>query len=219
MVEGLIGKKIGMTQTFDESGNVHPATVIQVEPCTVIQKKTPEKDGYSAVQLGLLDERENRANKPIAGHLKKAEVPGVKILREFRFVDSGDVQEGTRFFVDIFSAGEKVDVTGLSKGKGFAGVIKRWGFSGGKATHGSMFHRAAGSIGQSAWPSRVIKGKRMPGHMGNSRVTVKNLQVLEADKEKSLLVLRGAVPGANGGYLLIRKKGFDTNPPKEDKKE
>jgi large subunit ribosomal protein L3 len=210
MIEGLIGKKIGMTQTFDEQGNMAPITVIKVGPCTVIQKKTKEKDGYSAIQLGLVEEKgQKKATKPLVGHYEKSGVPPMKILREFQFAEKGEVKEGDQFFVDIFQVGEKVHVVGTSKGKGFAGVVKRWGFHGGKATHGSMFHRRPGSTGASAYPSRVMKGKKLPGQLGNSRVTVKNLKVIEADKENNLLIVKGTVPGARGGYLLIKKAYFD----------
>jgi len=217
MVEGLIGKKIGMTQTFDEQGNMAPITVIKVGPCTVIQKKTKEKDGYSALQLGLVEEKgQKKATKSLVGHYEKSGAPPMKILREFQFAEKGEVKEGDQFFVDIFQVGEKVHVVGTSKGKGFAGVVKRWGFHGGKATHGSMFHRRPGSTGASAYPSRVMKGKKLPGHMGNRRVTVKNLKVIQADKENNLLVVKGTVPGARGGYLLIKKAYFDPDSPMHD---
>jgi large subunit ribosomal protein L3 len=217
MIEGLIGKKIGMTQTFDEKGNVAPITVIRVGPCTVIQKKTKEKDGYSALQLGLIEEKgRKKATKPLVGHYEKSGVPPMKILREFQFAKKGEVKEGDQFFVDIFQVGEKVDVVGMSKGKGFAGVVKRWGFHGGKVSHGSMFHRRPGSTGASAFPSRVTKGKKLPGQLGNSRVTVKNLMVIQADKENNLLVVKGAVPGASGGYLLIKKVNFHPEAPIPD---
>jgi len=210
MVEGLIGKKIGMSQTFDADGNVVPITVIKAGPCTVIQKKTKEKDGYAAVQLGLVeDEGVKQPIKPQLGHFKKAGVPPVRILREFRFEEEAEIKEGDQVLVDIFQEGEKIHVVGTSKGKGFASVIKRWGFRGGKASHGSMFHRTPGSIGASAFPSRVVKGKKMPGHMGHNRVTIRNIIIVQADKENNLLVVKGAVPGANGGYLLVKKADFN----------
>ncbi len=209
MVEGLIGKKIGITQTFDEQGNVFPVTVIQAGPCAVFQKKTEKKDGYFSIQLGFIEERgRKRPNKPLTGHCEKASFPPPKILREFRFIDQAEIKVGDQFFVDIFEKGEKVHITGRSKGKGFAGVVKRWGYHGGKITHGSMFHRAPGSIGASAYPSRVVKGKKLPGHLGDSRVTVRNLIVVQTDKENNLLVVKGSIPGANGGYLLIKKANF-----------
>ncbi len=211
MVEGLIGKKIGMTQSYDAEGNAFPVTVIKAGPCTIVQKKTKEKDGYVAVQLGLVEERTlKRPNKPIAGHFKKAGIPPVRVLQEFRCGGETEIKEGDQVFVDIFQAGEKVHVTGTSKGKGFQGVVKRWGFRGGRASHGSMFHRAPGSIGASSFPSRVLKGTRMGGHMGCERVTVRNLTVLETDKENHLLLVKGAVPGPRGGYVFIRKQVYKT---------
>jgi large subunit ribosomal protein L3 len=214
MVEGLIGRKIGMTRTFDETGNVIPVTVIKVGPCTVIQKKTVEKDGYSALQLSLVEEMGNkRPSKPLIGHYSKSGIPPAKLLREFRFKEQEEVKEGDQFFVDIFQVGDRVCVTGTSKGKGFAGVMKRWGFHGGKASHGSMLHRAPGSIGASAFPSRVVKGKKLPGQMGNERVTVKNLTIIEADRDNNLLMVRGAVPGASGSYLMIKKVDFRPEEP------
>lgn len=216
MVEGLIGKKIGMSQIFDEKGNIIPMTVIKAGPCTIIQKKTEEKDGYSALQLGLVEEKGmKQPPKPVQGHFKKAGVPPVKILREFRFGRGEEIKEGDQILVDIFQEGEKVHITGTSKGKGFASVIKRWGFRGGKASHGSMFHRAPGSIGASAFPSRVVKGKKMPGHMGHRKTTVRNLTVVQTDKENNLLIVKGNVPGARNEYLLVKKANFDIHAPAE----
>ncbi len=226
MVEGLIGKKVGITQSFDEQGNVFPVTVIHAGPCTVFQKKTKEKDGYFSLQLGFIEEKGvKKPNKPLVGHSRKAGVPPQRILREFRFNEQVEVKEGDQFFVDIFKVGEKVHITGRSKGKGFAGVVKRWGFHGGKGSHGSMFHRAPGSVGASAFPSRVMKGKKLPGQMGGKGVTVKNLVVIKTDKEKNLLVVKGAVPGVKGGYLSIRKAKFEPRAveekpkPSEEKKQ
>ncbi len=220
MLEGIIGKKVGMTQTFGDKGNVFPVTIITAGPCTIIQRKTKEKDGYVAVQIGLQDEKEiKQVNKPLEGHFNKAGVPPFKFIREFPLDEKSEVKEGDLIFVDIFSVGDKVDVIGTSKGKGFAGVIKRWGFKGGKATHGSMFHRRPGSIGASAYPSRVMKGKKLPGQMGNRRVSIKNLTVIEADKEKNLLVVKGSVPGAAGGYLLIKKSKQKMDSPTKGKEE
>jgi len=220
MVEGLIGKKIGMSQTFDKEGNVVPVTVIKAGPCTVIQKKTRERNGYAALQLGLVEDKGvKRPTKSQLGHFKEAGVPPVKILQEVLFQEGAEIKEGDQIFVDIFQEGEKVHVVGTSKGKGFAGVIKRWRFRGGKASHGSMFHRAPGSIGASAFPSRVFKGKKMPGHMGHERVTVRNLTVIQADKENNLLVVKGAVPGAQGGYILVKKASFYLQASKKDNKE
>jgi large subunit ribosomal protein L3 len=220
MVEGLIGKKVGMTQIFDDNGNVIPATVITAGPCTIIQKKTEKRDGYSAVQMAFIEDKPRKhATKPVVGHYQRANIPPTKVLREFKFDNQSEVKEGDQFFVDMFDIGEKVHVIGTSKGRGFAGVVKRWGFKGGKATHGSMHHRRPGSVGASAYPSRVMKGKKLPGHMGDERVTVKNLSVVETDKEKNLLVVKGSIPGARGGYLLIKKANFEIKSSNEEKKE
>jgi large subunit ribosomal protein L3 len=209
MVEGLIGKKVGMSQSFDENGNVYPVTVIQAGPCTVIQKKTKDKDGYIALQLGLVEARPVRKpNKPQTGHFLKSEAPVLRFLREFSCTDATELKEGDQVLVDIFAVGDTVDVVGTSKGKGFQGVIKRHGFAGGKESHGSMFHRRPGSIGASSYPSRVMKGMRMAGHMGHDRVTAKRLTVVEMDKDNNLLVVKGAVPGPAGGYVLIKKENF-----------
>jgi large subunit ribosomal protein L3 len=208
MINGILGKKIGMTQLFDPNGTVTPATVIKAGPCVVVQKKTTAKDGYDAVQLGLVEfVKENRVNQAMKGHFKKANVPPVKFIKEFRLKESSEsTAVGSKVLVNLFSPSDKVDVIGISKGKGFAGVIKRHHFAGGAATHGSMFHRAPGSIGSSAFPSRVFKGMRAAGRMGQDRVTMRNLEVIEVDAENNILVVKGAVPGANGGYLLIKKK-------------
>jgi large subunit ribosomal protein L3 len=209
MVEGLIGKKIGMTQTFDPDGNVVPVTVIKAGPCTVIQRKTKDKDGYEAVQLGFVEDKGlKKTTKPRIGHFKKSGIPPVRVLREFRFAAQAEIKEGDQVLVDIFKEGDKVYITGTSKGKGFAGVVKRYHFRGGGAAHGSMFHRAPGSIGASSYPSRVVKGMRMGGHMGQDRVTVRGLEVVRTDPEQNLLVVKGAVPGARNGYLLILKDNF-----------
>jgi len=210
MVEGLIGKKVGMSQSFDAEGNAIPVTVIKAGPCTVVQKKSKEKDGYVAIQLGLVEEKGVRKpNKPQSGHFQRSGLPPARMLREFRASNSAELKEGDQVLVDIFQEGERVHVTGTSKGKGFQGVVKRHGFRGGRATHGSMFHRAPGSIGASSYPSRVLKGTRMGGHMGQDRVTVRNLTVIKTDKENNLLLVKGAVPGPRGSYLLIRKDGFE----------
>ncbi len=206
MIQGLIARKIGMSQQFDDAGNVVPVTVLKAGPCTVIQKKTAEKDGYTAVQLGFVEERAVRKPaKPQVGHFKKAGVPVVRKLQEVDCSDPAAITEGDQVLVDIFEVGEMVDVVGTSKGKGFAGVVKRHHFAGGGAAHGSMFHRAPGSIGASSYPSRVVKGMRMGGHMGQERVTVRKLKVIATDKEQNLLIVRGAVPGAKGGYILVKK--------------
>ena len=215
MVQGLIGKKIGMSQQFDDAGNVIPVTILKAGPCTVIQKKTAEKDGYAAVQLGFVEERGVRKPlKPQLGHFKKAGVPVVKKLQEVGCSDPAAIKEGDQVLVDIFEVGETIHVVGTSKGKGFAGVVKRHHFAGGDAAHGSMFHRAPGSIGASSYPSRVVKGMRMGGHMGDERVTVRNLKVVATDKDNNLLIVKGAVPGAKGGYVLITKGTFVPPPAK-----
>jgi large subunit ribosomal protein L3 len=208
MINGILGIKMGMTQLFAEDGTAIPATVIKAGPCVVVQKKTAAHDGYDAVQLGLVEFiSDKRVNKARHGHFKRANVSPVKFLREFRLEASDEAtQVGGKVLVDLFTPNDSVDVSGISKGKGFAGLVKRHHFGGGAATHGSMFHRAPGSIGASAFPSRVLKGMRAAGHMGRERVTAKNLQVVKVDVEKNLLVLKGAVPGANGGYLVIKKK-------------
>ena len=208
MVDGLIGIKVGMTQVFEENGTVTPVTVIKAGPCVVVQKKVKEKDGYDAVQLGLVEfVRPDRVNKPLAGRFEKAGVPPVRVLREFRFEDSSEaVKPGDQILVNqVFQVRDNVDVVGTSKGRGFAGLVKRHHFRGGAATHGSMFHRAPGSIGASAFPSRVLPGMRAAGHMGNARVTVRKLQVVRIMDQENLLLVKGAVPGRNGGYVIIKK--------------
>jgi large subunit ribosomal protein L3 len=206
MVTGIIGKKVGMTQLFLEDGTVAPATVIQAGPCVVVQGKNAQTDGYEAVQIGLVEARPARVNKPIAGHFKKANVPPTRVRREVRVAKGGEMpQLGEQVLCSIFNAGERVDIIGTSKGKGFQGTVKRHHFRGGDKSHGSMFHRAPGSIGASSYPSRVMPGMRMHGHMGTDRVTTRNLKVLRVDADNNLIVVRGAVPGANGNYVLIRK--------------
>lgn len=206
MIEGMIGKKVGMTQLFDDDGKVTPVTVLEVGPCVVVQRKSVDKDGYDAVQVGLVDAKAAKgANKPMRGHHEKASVPPTRILREFGIEQGDDPKPGDTLLVEMFQDIAKVDIIGTSKGKGFQGVMRRHGFGGGRATHGSMFHRAPGSIGQSAWPAKVFKGMKMPGQMGNKRITVKNLKVVRIDNEKNLMLVRGAVPGAPGSNLMIRK--------------
>ena len=206
MLEGLIGRKVGMTQLFSEDGVVRAVTVLQAGPCVVVQRKTTERDGYRAVQLGLVDPKSaKRANKPMRGHHQKAEVPPTRLLREFPVDESSEAKAGDSVLVDIFEGVAQVDVIGTSKGKGFQGVMKRHGFSGGKATHGSMHHRGPGSIGMAAYPAKVLKGMRGPGQHGNVRVTAKNLKVLRVDKERNLLLVEGSVPGAKGSTLVIRR--------------
>jgi large subunit ribosomal protein L3 len=207
MVNGIIGKKLGMTQLFAPDGSVTPVTVIKAGPCIVVQKKTVNTDGYDAVQLGLVEEKAPRkVNKPTEGHFKRAGVPPTRVLREVRLQASEDgTNVGDKVLVDIFNENDLVEIIGRSKGRGFAGFIKRHGFGGGRATHGSMFHRAPGGIGASAYPSRVIKGTKMAGHMGNEQKTVKNLRVVAIDTDKNLLMIHGAVPGPTGAYVLIKK--------------
>ncbi len=205
MQKALIGKKIGMTQIFDEKGNVVPVTVVEAGPCVVSMKKTVETDGYTAVQLGFGDMKANKVNKPMQGHFKKADVAPKKVLKEFRFDDCDAYSVGDVLKADIFEAGAKVDVTGTSKGKGYAGVIKRWNFSRLKETHGSgPVARHGGSMGACSSPSRVWKGKKMAGHLGAEKVTVKNLTLVKIDAENNLIAIKGAIPGANGGYVVIR---------------
>lgn len=207
MSQGILGKKIGMTQMFRPDGQAVPVTLLKAGPCMVVQRKTPTADGYDAVQLGLVEFiKPQRINKAITGHLKKAGVDGAKFMREFELgPGDGDLKPGDKVLVDQFKPQDRVDVIGISKGKGFAGVVKRHHFRGGEATRGSMFHRAPGSIGASSFPSRVVPGMRMGGHMGNARVTVRNLEVVEVDTEDNVLVVKGAVPGPNGGYVLVRR--------------
>jgi large subunit ribosomal protein L3 len=205
MVNGIIGKKVGMTQLFAEDGSVVPATVIKAGPCVVVQRKTAATDGYESVQLGFVDGTAPKTRKPLAGHYKKANVPPTRVLREMKLAKDADPKVGDQVLVDIFQNGERVDIIGTSRGKGFQGVVKRHHFGGGAATHGSMFHRAPGSIGASSFPSRVVKGMRAHGRMGGDRVTVRNLRVAKVDPENNLLIVRGAVPGAPTGYVVIRK--------------
>jgi len=213
MTRGLIGKKLGMTEVFSDEGVFVPVTVIEVEPSVVVQKKTSDKDGYEALQLGYGRVSQRKLTKPLQGHLKKADKGFFRILREFKG-DTEGYDVGQEISIDMFAPGDFVDVVGTTKGKGFAGVIKRHGFSGGRATHGSMFHRAPGSIGASADPSRVFKGTKLPGHMGTDRKTVQNLVVWAVRPELNALLLKGAVPGNKNAFVMVRqaiKKG------KEDK--
>jgi large subunit ribosomal protein L3 len=206
-VDGIIGVKLGMTQVFAEDGNLVGCTVLQAGPCVVVQRRTKEKDGYDAAQLGLVEfVKPQRVNKALTGHFKKADVAPMKILKEVRIQESKDeTKVGDRVLVENFKAGELVDVSGVSKGRGFAGGVKRWHYAGGDATHGSMFHRAPGGIGGSSFPSRVWKNQHFPGHLGNQRVTAKNLKVIKVDTDENLLLVRGSVPGPSGQYIFIRK--------------
>jgi large subunit ribosomal protein L3 len=206
MVNGIIGRKVGMTQLFLEDGTLEPATVIKAGPCVVVQAKTAQSDGYEAVQIGFVEGRKYKANKPTAGHYRKANVPPTRVRREVAVAKGAEAPApGAQVLVTIFNQGERVDVVGTSKGHGFQGVVKRHHFAGGDKSHGSMFHRAPGSIGASSYPSRVMPGMRAHGHMGVDRVTVLNLKVLKIDTENNLLLVKGNVPGANGGYVVIRK--------------
>jgi large subunit ribosomal protein L3 len=217
-VAGILGKKVGMTQLFDDKGDVHPATVLQAGPCVVTQHKTQTKDGYESAQIGLVEfVKEKSLTKPAKGHLGKNNLPPVKFMREVpveveeKSEGNGALKAGERVLVDIFDGERFVDIVGISKGRGFAGVVKRHHFAGGPKSHGSMF-QITGSIGSSAFPSRVFKGMRMSGHMGVDRVTVRNLRILGVDKDDNLLVVEGSVPGPNGGYLVITKA---KKPPRE----
>jgi large subunit ribosomal protein L3 len=208
MSPGILGKKIGMTQVFRPNGQVVPVTVLKAGPCVVVQRKTPATDGYDAIQLGFMEYvKKSRVSKPAAGHLKKSGAEGVRFQREFRLGEgtNGDLKPGDRVLVDEFKPKDKVDVIGVSKGRGFAGLVKRHHFRGGDESHGSMFHRAPGSIGGSSFPSRVFPGMKMAGQMGTARVTVRNLEVVEVDAEENVLLVKGAVPGPNGGYVMVRR--------------
>ena len=206
MVTGIIGRKVGMTQLFEADGTVVPGTVIKAGPCVVVQAKGVAADGYEAAQLGLVDPAPIKANKPTAGHFAKAAVPPTRVRREVSLAPGSEpMKPGDQVLVNMFAPGERVDVIGKSRGRGFQGVVRRHHFRGGAATHGSMFHRAPGSIGASSYPSRVVKGMRAAGRMGGDRVTTRNLKVVKVDADNHLLVLRGAVPGAPGGIVLVRR--------------
>jgi large subunit ribosomal protein L3 len=210
-VNGIIGIKLGMTQIFLEDGTLAGCTVLQAGPCVVVQRRTKQNDGYEAAQLGLVEfVKPQRVNKAMTGHFKKANVAPMKVLQEVRIVESkgeskDETKVGDRVLVENFKAGELVDVSGVSKGKGFQGGVKRWHYAGGDATHGSMHHRAPGGIGGSSFPSRVWRGQHFPGHMGNQKVTAKNLKVVKVDTDENLLLVRGSVPGPSGQYIFIRK--------------
>jgi large subunit ribosomal protein L3 len=208
-MKGLLGKKIGMTQLFSPTGKLLPVTVVKAGPCRVLQKKTQENDGYWSIQLGFEEiKNKRRIKKPLLGHCQKANARGYKFIREIRLTSSQELAQykvGEEIKVNIFKEGNYVDVQGISKGKGFQGVMKRHGFKGGRASRGSMFHRAPGSIGSSSTPSRVWRGKRLPGRMGGRQVTIQNLEVNSVDKERDLLLLKGSIPGPRGGYLIIKE--------------
>ncbi len=211
MQTGLLGKKLGMTRVFTEDGRWVDVTVLEAGPCTVVQRKTGENDGYDAVQVGYGEKKEARCAKPVLGHFKKASITPKQTLREFRVAPDDPLKMGDELRADFFQVGDHVDVAGTSKGRGFAGVHKRHGFRGGPGGHGSNFHRRPGSIGASADPSKVMKGMRMPGHMGNARVTIQNLEIVKVDPEKNLLVVRGCVPGPTGGLVMVKKSVKGSN--------
>ena len=201
----LLGKKIGMTNVFSAEGRLIPVTVVQAGPCVVTQIKTKDTDGYNALQLGFDEKKVEKLNKPITGHLKKTTEKGFRVLREFRTDDIEEVEAGATFSTDMFTVGDKVNISGISKGRGFQGTIKRHGFSRGPETHGSRNHRKPGSIGNSAWPGKVFKGKKLPGHMGTDRNTVKNLTIIDIKHEENLMLVKGPVPGCKTGILEVRK--------------
>ena len=198
-----------MSSLFSSEGHQIPVTVLEVGPCVVTQVKTQATDGYNALQVGFREKRSNRVNKPLQGHFKKSGGNAYAFLKEIAVDDPSEYSLGQSLTVDMFKVGDLVDISGVSKGRGFSGVIKRWGFSGGKATHGSMFHRAPGSVGCSAWPAKVIKGRKMPGHYGNKRVTVRNLEIVDIRPEQNLILVKGAVPGWRTGLVEVQKPKFE----------
>jgi large subunit ribosomal protein L3 len=205
MKKAIMAKKIGMTQVFNETGNLIPVTVLEAGPCAVVQKKTVENDGYSAIQVGFIDERANKVTKPEKGHFEKAGVAVKKYLKEFKLEDAESYELGAEIKANIFASGDKVDVSGVSKGKGYQGAIKRHGQHTGPVSHGSKSHRVVGSMGTSATPSKVKKNKHMAGHMGAVNITVQNLEIVNADAEKNLILVKGAVPGPKGSILVIKE--------------
>lgn len=204
MKKAILGKKLGMTQLFDENGALIPVTVVEAGPCRVIQKKTVENDGYEAVQVGYGDKKEKHTTKPMQGHFKKAGTGYMKYLREFKLENAAEMNVGDEIKVDVFAEGEAVDVTGISKGKGYAGTIKRWGTHRGPMTHGSGYHRGPGSMGACSSPSRVMKGKKLAGHLGVEKVTIQNLDIIKIDAEKNIIAIKGAIPGPKGGLVIIK---------------
>ena len=204
MKKGILGKKLGMTQIFAEDGTLIPVTVVEAGPCSVVQKKTVETDGYSAVQLGFGEKKEKNVNKPMKGHFAKAGVAVKRYLKEFKLDNADEMNVGDEIKVDIFEAGEMLDVTGTSKGHGYAGTVKRWGSHRGPMSHGSHYHRGPGSLGACSSPSRVYKGKKLPGHYGVDKVTIQNLDLVKVDVERNLLLIKGSVPGPKGGLLVIK---------------
>lgn len=208
MHRGLLGRRLGMSSLFSSNGYQLPVTVLEVGPCVVTQVKTQAADGYNALQVGFLEKRVKRVNKPLQGHFKKSGGQAYAFLREIAVDDPSEYTLGQTLTVDMFQVGERVDITGISKGRGFSGVVKRWGFHGGSGTHGSMFHRAPGSVGASATPSKIIKGRKMPGHYGNQRVTVRNLEIVDIRPEQHILIVKGAVPGCRSGLVEVKKPKF-----------
>ncbi|WP_138204950.1 50S ribosomal protein L3 [Haloimpatiens lingqiaonensis] len=204
MKKAILGRKLGMTQIFAENGAVIPVTVVQAGPCVVLQKKTVEKDGYEAIQVGFEDIREKLVNKPVKGQFAKANVSLKRFIKEFRLEDTAAYEIGAEIKADIFNVGDKIDVSGVSKGKGFQGTIKRWNFHRGPMSHGSKYHRAVGSMGASSYPSRTFKNKKMPGHMGSENVTVLNLEVVKVMPENNVILIKGGIPGPNKGLVLLR---------------
>lgn len=204
MAKGILGKKLGMTQVFDDSGNFVPVTVIEASPNVVVQRKTRDRDGYDAIQVGVGEVKESKVNRPAAGHFAKAGVKPRRLLKEIRISGDADYQVGQEITVEIFESGQKVDVTAKSRGLGFAGAIKRHGFGRGPMSHGSKYHRGPGSLSASSDPSRVFKGRKLPGRMGGRQVTVQGLELVKVDPERNLLLIKGAVPGRKGGYVLVR---------------
>ncbi len=204
MVTGILGKKLGMTRLFTQDGEWVDVTLVQAGPCVVIQRKTKENDGYEAVQVGFEDIKPKRCTKPLKGHFEKVGINPKRFLKEFRVEVDNPLKPGDEIKLDMFKVGDRVDVSGKSKGKGFTGVVKRFGYSGGPRTHGSNFHRRPGSIGQSAYPAEVYKGKGLPAHTGDVRITVQNLEVVDIVPEKNLLAVRGSIPGATGGFVEIK---------------
>ena len=204
MKKAILGTKLGMTQIFSEDGRVTPVTVVLAGPCVVVQKKTVDTDGYEAVQVGFGDVKEKHVNKPLKGHFAKADVAAKKYLREFRLDDISALEVGSEIKADVFEAGEKIDVTGISKGKGFAGPMKRWNMHRGPMAHGSGYHRGSGSMGACSSPGRVMKGKKLPGHMGVDRVTIQNLEIVKVIAEENLILVKGAIPGNKGGLVTIK---------------
>jgi len=204
MKKAILGRKIGMTQIFDEDGKVIPVSVVIAGPCVVVQKKTEEKEGYNAIQVGFEDIREKLVNKPEKGHFAKANIAPKRFLRELRLENARDYNVGDVLKADVFAVGERVDVSGVSKGKGYQGVIKRWNAHRGPMSHGSKYHRGVGSMGASSFPSRTFKNKKMPGHMGNENVTVQNLEVVRVDADKNLILIKGGIPGPKKGLVIIK---------------